>query len=154
MVHLHFHAFQFSSVQFSSVQSLSHVLLFVTPWIAAPQACLSITNSRRSLKLTSIESVMPSSRLILCRPLLLLPPIPPHIRVFSNESTWGGQSTGVSALASFLPKNTEDWSLPPQFAPYKLQHSSIRLRWWAQKPFWSNSFLSFLNVLHCFHSLY
>ena len=64
-----------------------------------------------SLKLTSIESVMPSSHLILCRPLLLLPPNPPSIRVFSNESTlpWGGQSTGVSALASFLPKNTQDW---------------------------------------------
>ena len=73
--------------QFSSVQSLSHVRLFVTPWIAARQASLSITNSRSSLRLTSIESVMPSSHLILCRPLLLLPPIPPSIRVFSNEST-------------------------------------------------------------------
>ena len=76
-----------ASVQFSSVQSLSRVWLFATPWIAARQASLSITNSRRSLKLTSIESVMPSSHLILCRPLLLLPPIPPSIRVFSNEST-------------------------------------------------------------------
>ena len=72
---------------FSSVQSLSHVQLFVTPWIAARQASLSITNSRSSLRLTSIESVMPSSHLTLCRPLLLLPPIPPSIRVFSNEST-------------------------------------------------------------------
>ena len=72
---------------FSSVQSLSHVQLFVTPWIAARQASLSITNSRSSHRLTSIESVMPSSHLILCRPLLLLPPIPPSIRVFSNEST-------------------------------------------------------------------
>ena len=71
----------------SSVQSLSRVPLFATPWIAARQASLSITNSRSSLKLTSIESVMPSSHLILCRPLLLLPPIPPSIRVFSNEST-------------------------------------------------------------------
>ena len=69
-----------------SVQSLSHVWLFVTPWIAARQASLSITNSRSSLRLTSIESVMPSSHLILCRPLLLLPPTPPSIRVFSNES--------------------------------------------------------------------
>ena len=76
----------FSSVQFSSVQSLSRVQLFATPWIAACQASLSITNSRNSLRLTSIESVMPSSRLILCRPLLLLPPIPPSIRVFSNET--------------------------------------------------------------------
>ena len=74
-------------VQFSSAQSLSHVQLFVTPWITARQASLSITNSRSSLKLTSIESVMPSSHLILRRPLLLLPPIPPSIRVFSNEST-------------------------------------------------------------------
>ena len=73
--------------QFSSVQSLSRVRLFVTPWIAARQASLSITNSWTSLRLTSIESVMPSSHLILCRPLLLLPPIPPSIRVFSNEST-------------------------------------------------------------------
>ena len=71
----------------SSVQSLSRVQLFATPWIAAWQASLSITNSRSSLRLTSIESVMPSSRLILCCPLLLLPPIPPSIRVFSNEST-------------------------------------------------------------------
>ena len=71
----------------SSVQSLSHVRLFVTPWIAARQASLSITNSWSSLRLKSIESVMPSSHLILCRPLLLLPPIPPSIRVFSNEST-------------------------------------------------------------------
>ena len=71
----------------SSVQSLSRVQLFVTPWIAACQASLSITNSRSLLKLTSIESVMPSSHLILCRPLLLLPPIPPSVRVFSNEST-------------------------------------------------------------------
>ena len=73
--------------QFSSVQSLSHVLLFATPWIAARQASLPITNSRSSLRLTSIESVMPSSHLILCRPLLLLPPSPPSIRVFSSEST-------------------------------------------------------------------
>ena len=75
-------------VQFSSVQSLSHVRLFATPWIAARQASLSITSSRSSLRLTSIESVMPSSHLILCRPLLLLPPIPLSIRVFSNESTF------------------------------------------------------------------
>ena len=75
------------SVQFSSVQSLSRVRLFATPWITAHQASLSIIISRSSLKLTSIESVMPSSHLILCRPLLLLPPSPPSIRVFFNEST-------------------------------------------------------------------
>ena len=72
---------------FSSLQSLSRVRLFVTPWVAARQASLSITNSWSSLWLTSVESVMPSNYLILCRPLLLLPPIPPRISVFSNEST-------------------------------------------------------------------
>ena len=73
--------------QFSSVQSLSRVQLFATPWTAARQASLSITNSRSLPKLMSIESVMPSSHLILCCSLLLLAPIPPSIRVFSNEST-------------------------------------------------------------------
>ena len=73
--------------QFSSVQSLSSLWLFATPWIAAHQASLSITISWSSLKLMSIESVMPSSHLIFCHPLLLLSPIPPSIRVFSNEST-------------------------------------------------------------------
>ena len=72
--------------QFSSVQSLSCVRLFETPWIATCQASLSIPNSQSSLRLASIEAVMPSSHLILCRPLLLLPPIPPKIRVFSSES--------------------------------------------------------------------
>ena len=72
----------------SSVQSLSPVRLFVTPWTAAPQASLSITNSQSSPKLMSIESVMPSSHLIFCRPRLLLPPIPPSITVFSNESAF------------------------------------------------------------------
>jgi len=75
------------SSQFSSVQSLSRVRLFATPWIAAHQASLSITNCRSSPKVMCIESVMPSSHLILCRPLLLLSPIPPSIRVFPNEST-------------------------------------------------------------------
>ena len=71
----------------TSVQSVSHVQLFATPWIAAHQASLSITNSRSSPKLMCIESVMLSSHLILRHPLLLLPPIPPSIRVFSSEST-------------------------------------------------------------------
>ena len=74
------------SVQFSTVQSLSLVQLFTTTWNAACQASLSITNSQSLLKLMPMESVMPYSHLILCRPLLLLPPIPPSIRVFSNES--------------------------------------------------------------------
>ena len=78
--HAHRRSNQFSSV----AQSLR---LFVTPWITARQASLSITNSQSLLKLMSIESVMPSSHLILCHPLFLLPPIPPSIRVFSNEST-------------------------------------------------------------------
>ena len=97
-----------SSVQFSrSVVSDS-----ATTWITAHQASLSIINSWRSLKLTSIESVMPSSHLILYHPLLLLPTIPPSIRVFpmSQLFAWGGQSTAVSALASSLPKNTQDQS--------------------------------------------
>ena len=98
--------------QFSSVQSLSHVRLFATPWIAAHQASLSVTNSWSSSKPRSIESVMPSSHLVLCRPLLLLPPIPPSIRVFpmSQHFAWGGQSTGVSVLALFLPKKSQGWS--------------------------------------------
>ena len=102
-----------SSVQFSSVQSLSHVWLFVTPWIAARQASLCITIAQSSLRLTSIELVMPSSHLILCRPLLLLPPIPPASQSFpmSQILAWGGQSIGVSAPASVLPKNTKGWSL-------------------------------------------
>ena len=79
----------FSSIEvkWSEVNSLSRVRLFATPWIAAHQASLSITSSQSSLRLTSIESVMPSSHFILCHPLLLLPPLPPSIRVFSNEST-------------------------------------------------------------------
>ena len=99
-------------IQFSSVQSLSSVQLFATPWIAARQASLSITNSRSSLRLTFIKSVMPSSHLILCHPLLLLPPTPPSIESFpmSQLFTWGGQSTGVSALASFLSKKSQGWS--------------------------------------------
>ena len=84
----------------SSVQSLSRVRLFVTPWTAAHQASLSITNSQSSLKLMSIESVTPSSHLILCRPLLLLPPIPPSIRVFFQ---WVNSSHEYS---SAIKKNT------------------------------------------------
>ena len=98
-------------LQFSSVQSLSCVQLFANPWITAHQATLSITNSRTLLKLMSIESVMPSSHLIFCHPLLLSP-IPPSIRVFSVSQLFasGGQSIRVSASASVLPMNTQDWS--------------------------------------------
>ena len=96
----------------SSVQSLTCVWLFATPWIAARQASLSITNSWSSPRLMCIELVLPSSHLILCRPFLLLPPILPSIRVFpvSQLFAWGGRSIGVSASASFLPMNTQDWS--------------------------------------------
>ena len=107
------------SLQFSSVQSLSRVRLFVTPRITAHQASLSITDTQSSLRLTSIESVMPSSHLILCRPLLLLPPIPPTSESFpmSQLFPWAGQSTGVSALASFLPKKSQGWS-PSKWASW------------------------------------
>ena len=94
-------------IHVQSVQSLSCVWLFATPWIAACQASLSITNSRSLLKLMPIESVMPSSHLILCRPLRLLPPIPPSIRVFSNQST----------LRMRWPKY---WSLHPGLISFRM----------------------------------
>ena len=97
------------SVQFSSVQSLSRVRLFVTPWIAAHQASLSITNSRSPPKPISIESVMPSNHLILCCPLLLLPQSFPASGSFQTNQLFasGGQSIGVSASTSVLPMNTQ-----------------------------------------------
>ena len=110
---LSFYYIYISSVQLlSSVQSLSCIRLFATPWIAARQASLSITNSRSSLKLMSIKSVMPSSHLILCRPLLLLPPIPPSIRVFANESTLHMRRPKYWSFSFSIgpPKNTQDWS--------------------------------------------
>ena len=113
-----------------SVQLLCRVWLFATPWIVARQASLSITNSRSSLKLMSIESVMPSSHLILCRPLLLLPQSLPASGSFpmSQLFTWGGQSIGVSAVASFLPKKSQGWSLDglvgPPCSPRDSQESS------------------------------
>ena len=100
------------SAQLGSAQSLSRVSLFPTPWITAPQASLSITNSRSSLRLTSIEAVMSSSHLILCLPFSSCPQSLPASESFpmSQLSAWGGQSTGVSALASFLPKKSQGWS--------------------------------------------
>ena len=97
--------------QFSSVQSLSHVGLFVTPWTAAPQASLSISNSRSLLKLMVIELVMPSNHLILCHPLLPPPSSFPLSRSFqvSQLFTAGSQSIRVSVLASVLPMNFQDW---------------------------------------------
>ena len=121
----YFHLSDWQHVQFSSVQLLSSVWLPATPWIVAHQASLSITNSRSSLRLTSIESVMLSSHLFLCRPLLLLPPIPPSIRVFSNESTfrmrwpkyWGfrfsispsNEHPGLISFRSLLKGSIMDW---------------------------------------------
>jgi len=101
-----------SFIQFSSFQSLSRVWFFATPWIAVRQASLSIINSWSSLKLMSIESVMPSSHLILCRPLLLLPQSVPSSESFPMSQLFisGGQSIGLSALASVLSVNTQDWS--------------------------------------------
>ena len=110
---INFAYFCFKSHYIRSVQSLSQIWLFVTPWTAAHQASLSIIKSQSPLKPMSIESVMPSNHLILCRPLLLPPSIFPSIRVFSQMSQLfvsGGQSIGVSALASVLPMNTQDWS--------------------------------------------
>ena len=106
------HVSPFSKIIFSSVQSLSRVQLFGTPWIAAHQASLSITNSQSSPRFMSIESVMPSSHLILCCPLLLLPQSLPASESFPVSQLFasGGQSTGVSALASFLPKKSQGWS--------------------------------------------
>ena len=100
-------------VTLQSVQSLSHVQLFVTPWTAARQTSLSITNSWSLLKVMFIELVIPSHHLILCQPLFLLPSIFPSIRIFSNESffTSGGQIIGdsASASASVLLMNIQDW---------------------------------------------
>ena len=92
LIGTHSSVFSISLCCVSSVQSLSRVRLFATPWIIARQASLSITNSRSSLRLTCIESVMPSSHLIFCHPIFLLPPIPPSIRVFpmSQLFAWGG----------------------------------------------------------------
>ena len=105
----------FAMMYLSSVQSLSHVQLFATPWIAARQASLSITNSRSSPKPMSIELVMPSSHLILCHPLLFLPPILPSIRVFSNEST----------LRMRWPKH---WSFSFNISPSKEHPGPISFR--------------------------
>ena len=99
-------------MKFSSVQSLSRVWLFATPWTTARQASLSITNSRSLPKRMSIESAMPSSHLILGRPLLLLPQSFPASESFTMSQlfAWGGQSIGASASASALPMNIQDWS--------------------------------------------
>jgi len=99
-------------IQFSSVQSLSRVRLFATPWIAARQASLSITNAQSPPKPMPIESVMPSNHLILCRPFSSCPQCFPASGSFQMSQLFasGGQSIGVSASTSVLPVNTQDWS--------------------------------------------
>ena len=94
-----------------SIQLLSRVRLFATPWTAARQASLSITNSQSPPKHMSIESVMPSNHFILCGPLFLLPSVFPNIRVFSNDWLFasGGQTIGASVSVSVLPKNIQGW---------------------------------------------
>ena len=127
----------------SSAQSLSRVRLFVTPWTAARHASLSITNSQSLLKPMSIESVMPSNRLILCRPLLLLLSIFPSMRVFSRESALyiGGQSIGVSALASVLPMNIHVW-LPLGLTGWISLQSKGLSRVFSNTTVWKHQFFS------------
>ena len=128
-------------MQFSSVQSLRHVRHFATPWIAARQASLSITNSWSPPRPTSIKSVTPSSHLILGRPLLLLPPNPPSIRVFSNEST----------LRIRWPKY---WSFSFSIIPSK--DSFRKCSTWMQSQRWKNDLSSFPRQTiqyHCNTSL-
>ena len=104
------------SAQLSSVQSLSHVLLFATPWTVAHQSSLSITNSCSLLKLMSIELVMPSNHLILCRPLLFPPSVSPSIRIFSSESI----------LRIRWPKY---WSFSFSISPSNEGLNSLRMDW-------------------------
>ena len=152
--------------QFSSVQSLSHAQLFGTPWTAACQTSLSITNSQSLLKFMSFESMMPSNHLILCPPLLLLPSIFPSIRVFSNESIRqsSGQSTGVSASTSVLPMNIQDWfplgwtsliSLQGKWLSRFFPNTTVQIHQFfsAQLSLWSNSQIhTWLPMLQRKHS--
>ena len=138
--------------QFSSFQSLSHVRLFVTPWTAARQTSLSITNSRSPLKLMCIESVMPSNHLILCRPLLLQPSIFPRIRVFSNESVlclrwpkdWSfsfsiSPSNEYSGLISFRMNWLDLLAVQGTLKSLLQHHSSKHQFFGAQPSLWTNS---------------
>ena len=140
------------SVQFSSVQSLSPVQHFATPWITACQASLSITNSQRLLKLISIECVMPSNHLILCHPLLLPPSIIPSIRVFSNESVlcigwpkdWSfcfnlSPSNEYSGLISFRMDRLDLLVVQGTLKSLLQHHSSKHQFFSTQLSLWSNS---------------
>ena len=146
----------YASVQFSSVQSLSRVWLFVTPRTAARQASLSITNSRSPPKPVSIESVMPSNHLILCRPLLLLPPVPPSIRVFSNESTIRMRRPKLHKLESRLPGEisiTSDMQMTP---PLWQKVKSLSRVWLFETP-WTVAYhapsLDFPQSTHTFSNV-
>ena len=136
----------------SSVQLLSCVWLFATPWTAARQASLSITNSRSLLKLMSIESVMPSNHFILCHPLLLLLSVFPSIRSFPVSQFFisGGQSVKASASAAVLPMNIQDWfplaltgliSLQSKGLSRVFSNTTVQKHqvFSTQPPLWSNS---------------
>ena len=163
--HTHTHTVEYYSAikrnQIRTDQSLSRVQLFATPWITALQASLSISISQSSLKLTSIESVMPPSHLILCHPLLLLPPIPPSIRVSSNESTLCMRLPKYWSFSfSISPSNENpglisfrmDWlDLLAVQGTLKslLQHHSSKA-----SILWRSAFFTVQNknkVWHCFH---
>ena len=140
--------------QFSSVQSLSHVRLFATPWITACQGSLSITNSWGSLKLTSIESVMPSSHFILCHPLFLLPPIFPSITVFSNESAlhirWSKYWRSPVAYWALTDLGSTSFSIL-SFCLFILYLGFSRQEYWSGLPFPSpgDDLLSDLSTMTC-----
>ena len=141
-----------SSLLISSIQSLSCVQLFATPWTAARQASLSNTNSWSLLKLMSIKSVMPSNHLIFCHPLLLLPSIFPSIRVFYNGQFFAsnGQSMGASTSSSVFPMNIQDWfplgltgliSLQSKGLPRVFSNTTVQKHQFfgTQLSLWSNS---------------
>ena len=139
-------------LQLSSVQSLSRVQLFATPWTAARQASLSITNSPTLLKLKFIEPVMPSNHLILCRPLLLLPSVSPSIRDFSNESLlcirwpnyWSfsiSPSNEYPRLISFQTDCVDLLAVQGTLKSLLQHHSSKALILWCSPSLWSNSHL-------------
>ena len=141
----------------SSVHSLSRVWLFATPWTAACQASLSITNSRSSLRLTSVESVMPSSHLILGRPLLLLPPIPPSIRVFSSKwPKYWSFSFSISPSKEIQGWSPSEWTgwislqskgLSRVVDDYTLNINIIIKTFKLKEKFFSSKMITFIPVL-------
>ena len=148
-------------VQFNSVQSLSHVWLFVAPWTAARQASLSIINSWSLLKLISVELVMPSSYLILCCPVFLLPSIFPTSGSFPMSQVFasGGQSIGALVSASVLPMNIQDWfplgltgliSLLCKGLSRVFSNTTIQKhQFFNAQPFlWSNSHIHIYNIIY------